>query len=214
MTALRSLSDAVLGIAVNYRETNSPQLLGSQDGRSLGSDLVRDRSGTSVPSRNLRIVRAGSPRAGGQDRSDHPGSAGAARVAARRFGCSICTAAPVQHRFRSPQRGARVTLVESFAPCCRLRASRGRRARARRASRSESAMRGKSFARSRPMAPPSTWSSPTLHAAAWHPRCAKRSPASSRARSLTCRAIPTRSRAIWSTSPSSATAPSGSNRST
>jgi len=124
VTALRSLSDAVLGIAVNYRETNSPQVLGARTDALWGASLVRDRSGT-----RYQVATFGSfaqAHRGQADRIEAIIQARLEQLGLRRdlrlldlYGGSGAAS------LSFAQRGARVTLVESFAPAadCARRAA-------------------------------------------------------------------------------------------
>jgi 23S rRNA (uracil1939-C5)-methyltransferase len=114
-SALQALSDRVLGVAVNHREAKSPQLLGARTETLLGTSLVRDRAGTAH-----QVVTFGSfaqaHRAQAEKildmiaaRLDRLGLARDLRLLDLYGGTGAALLAYAQ-------RGARVTLIESFAP--------------------------------------------------------------------------------------------------
>lgn len=123
-TALRSLSDAVLGIAVSYREPKSPQLLGARTEALWGATHVRDRSGT-----RYQVATFGSFAQAHRGQSEKIEAIVAARMSQLTPGRKVrlldLYGGSGAASLSFAQRGARVTLVESFAPAaeCARRAA-------------------------------------------------------------------------------------------
>jgi len=124
VAALRSLSDAVLGVAVNYREPNSPQLLGVRTEALWGASLVRDRSGT-----RYQVATFGSFAQAHRGQSEKIEGIVAAHLVRLELGRDIrlldLYGGSGAASLSFAQRGARVTLVESFPPAadCARRAA-------------------------------------------------------------------------------------------
>jgi 23S rRNA (uracil-5-)-methyltransferase RumA len=124
VTALRSLSESVLGVAVNYREPKSPQLLGARTEALWGANAVRDRSRGSY-----QIATFGSFSQAHRGQSEKIQTLVAARLDRLELGRELrlldLYGGTGAASLSFAQRGARVTLIESFAPAaeCARRAA-------------------------------------------------------------------------------------------
>jgi 23S rRNA (uracil1939-C5)-methyltransferase len=114
-SALEGLSSAVLGVAVSYREPKSPQLLGARSERLAGTALARDRLGSIH-----QLVTFGSFAQAHRGQSEKIQALIVDRIDELGLGRDLrlldlyggTGAASLAHA----QSGARVTLIESFAP--------------------------------------------------------------------------------------------------
>jgi 23S rRNA (uracil1939-C5)-methyltransferase len=123
-SALQALSPAVLGVAVNYREPKSPQLLGARTELLRGSSLVRDRAGAIH-----QIVTFGSFAQAHRGQSEKIFDWVASRIdrldLRQNLGLLDLYGGTGAASLAYARRGARVTLIESFAPAadCARRAA-------------------------------------------------------------------------------------------
>ena len=200
----------ILGVALNFHDGDSPQILGSETVVVHGVASAPDRIGARDAPGDVRLVRAGAPRPGGARARDRRSSCSASIVDGREAERSPARARSLRrlgrHRARARRRPA-PTCTSSSRSRPPPRTRRGGAQAQGLPVRAEAADVASALRRSREQKasfdavvvnPPRRGMSPLARELARAPRACRASP--------TSRAIPTRSRAISITSPASATA--------